>query len=286
MATARQITPNANAAPLVCSEFRMGLNYTNWRPRGSGDWLLIYTVSGAGNVLVEGRLHRLERGQAVLFGPAAPQDYATHQGGGYWHLRWAHFVPKPHWQPWLIWPEAGRGVGLLDLRKAGVADHFAGALDRMLVADRLGGSGGTELAMNALEEGLIWTFRATAGNPDAGRDERVRRAAHYLASVPSKAFSLAELARYCGISSSRLSHLFKKELQTTPRQFSEKIQLEYAQRLLRQTNLPISQIARETGYSDQLYFSRRFKLFTGKSPRKFRGWLSHGNSSRRHPAHG
>jgi AraC family transcriptional regulator of arabinose operon len=270
MALPRRITPLVNAAPLVCSEFRRGLRYTNWRPRGSGDWLLIYTVSGAGSVVLEGRVEHLKPGEAVLFCPTACQDYSTDRAIGGWHLQWAHFIPKPHWRPWLMWPETARGVGWLDLGRAGVAAHFSHALDRMLVAKRLGGIGGIDLAMNALEEALIWTCRAIAADPLSRRDERVRRAVQFLASLPSKPFVLDDLAKYCGLSPSRLSHLFKSELQTTPRQFGERIRLEYAQQLLTQTNLPIAQIARETGFSDQLYFSRRFRLFEGRSPSNFR----------------
>src|SRR5690606_2714366 len=133
MRSVRPVTPHVNADPLLCSEFREGRSYANWRPRGSGDWLLIFTVGGSGRVAHGEHEQRLGPGDAVLFAPHAPQDYSTDPDAGFWHLRWAHFVPRPHWRAWLPWPEIFRGVGGLELRDQALVS-VAAALERMLVA--------------------------------------------------------------------------------------------------------------------------------------------------------
>ncbi|MBC8010945.1 MAG: AraC family ligand binding domain-containing protein, partial [Burkholderiales bacterium] len=129
MSPARSITPNVGADSIVCSEFREGRGYTNWRPRGSGDWLLIVTRAGAGRVRLKDRELRLDAGDAVLYAPGAVQDYATDAETGRWHLRWAHFRPRPHWLAWLMWPEIAPKVGWLRLRGPTEAAVDA-ALDR------------------------------------------------------------------------------------------------------------------------------------------------------------
>ena len=265
MTTARPITAPVSADPIVCNEFREGRGYTNWRPRGSGDWLLIVTRGGAGRVRVNGRDVRLAAGDAVLFAPGAPQDYATDEATGHWHLSWAHFRPRPHWRAWLPWPEIAPGVGRLSLTgPVEMAVHAA--LDRMLLASRLGGAGRDDLAMNALEEILIWTFRLTSDEPLAGIDARIQRAAHYLAAHPDRPFQLEKLAAHCGLSPSRLSHLFRAELGTTPQRFSEKLRLDIARQLLARTNLSVDEIAQEVGFADAFYFSRRFRQAFGRAP--------------------
>jgi len=265
MSASRPITPHVSAAPLVCSEFRRGQGYTNWRPRGSGDWLLIFTLGGAGRVVAGGVAHRLEPGDAVLFAPDAEQDYSTAPDPGWWRLRWAHFQPLPHWRPWLLWPRLAPRVG--QVRLGGVAAAAAGeALQRMLVAHRLGGTIGTELAMNALAEALIRSVRAPESTERPRVDPRVQAAVEYLAGHVAQPFRLDELARHCGLSASRLTHLFRRELGTSPQRFGEKLRLESARQLLAQTTLTVAEVAAEVGFADPLYFSRRFRRAFGRAP--------------------
>ena len=265
MTSERLVSPKINASPIVCSEFRKGCCYTCWRPTGSGDWLLISTAGGAGRVMADGQPIQILPGDTVLFAPDAAQDYSTETATGHWHLRWVHFRPRPHWQNWLMWPEIAVGIGRLRLRDA-TAGAVAGAFSRMLAACRLGGSGSEDLAMNALEEVLI---HALAFSDDArltGIDLRVQRAVRFLADHPHEPFSLERLATHCGVSSSRLSHLFRAGMGATPQAFSEKLRLEHARQLLTHTRLTAAEIAMEVGFTDPLYFSRRFKLVFGLAP--------------------
>jgi AraC family transcriptional regulator of arabinose operon len=265
MTAPREITPHTPAAPLACGEFRQGRTYRNWRPRGSGDWLLIFSLGGAGRIATERQAWTLETGAAVLYRPDAAQDYSTDPAAGRWWLCWAHFQPKPHWLPWLDWPECAPGTGRI-APGHGVGEHVTGALRRMLLASRLGGTHSTELAMNALEEALIWVQRGLAGDRSLGIDPRIRRAMAVIAADPAQPFQLPRLAAACGLSSSRFSHLFKANVRLTPRQFSEELRLGLAVQLLQHTGLTISEVAFKAGFSDPLYFSRRFARAFGRSP--------------------
>lgn len=262
--TTRAITPSVPADPILCSEFRRGRSYTNWRPRGTDDWLLILTMAGSGRIVVPGRVIRLQAGDAVLFAPGVAQDYSTDEAAGRWHLRWAHFHPRPHWRPWLLWPEVAPKVGV---RRAGdlTSTPIEKASQRMLTSRLLAGDGWEDLAMNALEEMLLWLFRLT-GTAQSGIDARIQRAAHYLAAHPQEPFHLGKLATHCALSPSRFSHLFKAQLGVTPQRFSENLRLEFARHLLTQTNLSISDIATEVGFDDPLYFSRRYRRAFGHPP--------------------
>jgi AraC family transcriptional regulator of arabinose operon len=264
-APARPVTPHVHADPIVCDEFRRGRGYTNWRPRGSGDWLLIFTCGGVGRVRAAGVEHALGSGDAMLYRPGAEQDYFTDAEIGRWHLRWAHFQPRPHWRLRLRWPELAPGVARVSTTGRTRTGAHA-ALGRMLASSRLGGAGGEDLAMNALEEAILWIFLSISGDAFAAVDERVQRAVQHLAAHPDEPFHLEGLARVCGLSPSRLSHLFRAELGTTPQRFSETLRLDLAQRLLSQTNLSVAEVAAEAGYDDPLYFSRRFRRAFGRPP--------------------
>lgn len=70
--------------------------------------------------------------------------------------------------------------------------------------------------------------------------------------------SVAQIERYC----KRIFHL-------TPRQMIHKVRLEKATELLA-TDMPITDVALQCGYTDHSAFSRQFKAMTGSTPRDFR----------------
>lgn len=270
MTATRAITPHTVAAPLVGGEFDQRSGYTNWRPRGSGDWLLILTLEGAGRIVTDGQVSTLRTSEALLYQPGAEQDYSTDPEIDRWRLRWVHFQPKPHWTPWLAWPRLARGTGRIQLG-AEAAENVGRALQRLLLACRLGGTHADELAMNALEEALIWAQRELSGDRSLGIDPRIRHAMALLAAEPARPFDLSQLAAICGLSPSRFSHLFKAQTRTTPRQFSENLRLDLAAQLLAHTGLSVREVAFETGFVDPLYFSRRFVRAFGRTPKAARG---------------
>ena len=82
--------------------------------------------------------------------------------------------------------------------------------------------------------------------------------------------SLPELAKVCHLSSSRLSHLFREQLDMTPLEFLEVERLERAKKLLELSTLTIQAVAAEVGFNSPFYFSRRFNRYMGLSPSAFR----------------
>ncbi|RYX86345.1 AraC family transcriptional regulator [bacterium] len=83
-------------------------------------------------------------------------------------------------------------------------------------------------------------------------------------------FELSGVANHCGLSVSRLSHLFKAHMGESPQQFHERQRLQHATQLLRLTGLSVAEVAQEIGYADPFYFSNRFRRAFGKSPLQFR----------------
>lgn len=260
---------------LACDEYEKDINYTNYRSRGGGDWLLIYTVAGHGSILsTEGDELRVGPGDCVAWAPGEPQEYNTAPGTdssqGHWHILWAHFLPRPEWQPWLRWPLHGDFIRHVHLPPGQTREGHEAALRRMLATYRASFPGSQLLAINALEEALLWVQAALTGHGWATLDSRVRRAMDYLAQNPRRAFDLGELALHSGLSVSRLAHLFKRETGTTPQRYQERLRLRQARQLLRLTNLGIAEIAAELGYQDAFYFTNRFRKAEGVSPSEYR----------------
>jgi AraC family transcriptional regulator of arabinose operon len=266
----RRETPYVSNSKLHAGEFDRGRSYTNWRPRGSGDWLLIYTQAGSGCITTTSGSLTTRPGDVLLYAPGDRQDYKTDPSMGRWHLLWAHFTPKPGWLSWLRWPVGTHGLKTLSLEKGEVRDSFSAAMQRMIRIFRRRLPNAADFAGNALEEALLWAH-VTASRGDWMRtDPRVRRAMDYLAANLRQPFQLETLARHCGLSVSRLAHLFKSEASISPQQFFEQERMAQASQLLRQTGLGIAEVAAEVGYDDPFYFSNRFRRYAGKSPTQFR----------------
>lgn len=77
-------------------------------------------------------------------------------------------------------------------------------------------------------------------------------------------------AEKCQLSSRRLASLTKKVFDLTPGQFIAKIRIDTATRLLRETDLSVSDVAHQCGFYDHSAFTRAFRKATGTTPRSFR----------------
>ncbi len=82
--------------------------------------------------------------------------------------------------------------------------------------------------------------------------------------------SLDDLACVSGISKFYFQRLFKTFFGLSPSQYLDKVRLERGISMLRETDIPVSTIAYESGFTDPAYFSRRFKKAYGMSPIKYR----------------
>lgn len=267
MAQFMRESPQSTTDVLVAGEFQRGRNYTNWRSQGTNDWLLIFTVKGGGRVVSGNSEIMARRGTVTLYQPHTPQYYFTDPDVGHWHLLWSHFHPRPHWRAWLNWPERTKGLRTLVLRNNAHIRNISAALTDTVHLSRPRLHGSIELASNALERAILWINSA---NLHRELDERVRKAADLLAGTLHEPFSLTKLAKECGLSVSRLAHLFREQMGASPQKYQEQLRLLWAGQLLRSSGLSVTEIAADLGYASPFYFSKRFKTIFGKSPSHYR----------------
>ncbi len=103
-----------------------------------------------------------------------------------------------------------------------------------------------------------------------GKDRRLQQAAIYLETYYRQPCRVEEVARACGLSQSRLIHLFTQEFGVPLTTYLAQIRIREAKRLLIGTDLSLSAVAIETGFVDQSHLGAVFKRLTGQTPRKFR----------------
>lgn len=81
---------------------------------------------------------------------------------------------------------------------------------------------------------------------------------------------LADLAAEFHLSEKYFSRYFKKSFRLTLSQYISHLRLSRAKHLLETSNLPITEVALQSGYQDVSYFIRAFHKSCGMSPLKYR----------------
>ncbi len=262
----RPIAPHTPVKLIRADEFSGGPGYATWRPKGSGDWLLIYTLAGSGRVATATGAIRVKAGSGVLFRAGDPQDYCTWPGADSWVIRWAHFQPRPHWAAWLCWPEPLKGVLHFQLRDSATREQVATALLEAIRTHRQADLLGADFAANALERAFLLIHSQQGPVLDA----RVRLALDHMATHLDAPLALADLAAVARLSISRFAHLFRQQTGFAPSAYVERMRLQRAADLLRSSDLAIKEIAAACGYDDPFYFTNRFRRLYRTSPSAYR----------------
>ena len=102
------------------------------------------------------------------------------------------------------------------------------------------------------------------------RSEPVERALELLRAGVRADTTVRGIAAACYVSPALLSRRFKEEVGVGLAAYIEGQVMQEAGRLLTQSTLTVGEISERLGFCDQFYFSRRFSVFFGLSPREFR----------------
>lgn len=107
--------------------------------------------------------------------------------------------------------------------------------------------------------------------------KEITDAIHYLRLNFDRDINLQQVADCVNLSPNYLSNLFKKELRVNFTDYLRQLRIEKAKELLLGTYMKSYEISEKTGFTDNAYFSKVFKKYTGVSPNEFRkkwmkGW--------------
>jgi AraC-like DNA-binding protein len=97
-----------------------------------------------------------------------------------------------------------------------------------------------------------------------------RRAAEMIRASLDTNIRLFDLARECGLSTSHFTRAFRKSFGLSPYRWLLERRIDCAKALLKTSDLPIADIALQSGFSDQTAFTRAFGRIVGDSPGRWR----------------
>lgn len=125
------------------------------------------------------------------------------------------------------------------------------------------------------------TGKVLAGITDYTPDEKIsaqlkknhlvtiEKAKQYITENFIQDISLMELAAHCYVSPFHFSRLFKTFTSNSPHQFLQTIRLQHAELLLRNTSMPVADVAFSSGFNSIEYFTAAFRQRYKCPPSKY-----------------
>lgn len=102
------------------------------------------------------------------------------------------------------------------------------------------------------------------------KSQMIDRALEYIASHLHEKITIQDIATHCLCSKSTLSHAFKELMGVSIVDYIVNERVLNAQKLLRETTMPISAISEMCGFSSSIYFTNTFKKKTNTTPYNYR----------------
>lgn len=99
---------------------------------------------------------------------------------------------------------------------------------------------------------------------------QLRRVTDFVLAHLNHDLSLPQLAEQAGFSPYHFARLFRLSTGESPHQFVLRQRIEYAKRLLQDSELPLAHIALETGFANQSHLTQAFKRQVGITPIAYR----------------
>lgn len=242
---------------VFADHFQATDSYRVSRPKGMTDSLITYTLDGQGYFITEKGEMRCKAGDVTILNAGIPHRYGTVEGQT-WNFIWVHFQNQNLES--ILLPKGDLSLYPFDNKSA--RKRIYRALQRILSDSRERGEYWNALCMNALKEILLLAVRRSASNMDS----RIEEALNLMSRHMREPLRVDTLAKKVGLSTSRLSYLFRHHTGLTIVEALNDIRTRQAALLLEHTRLNASEVAYEVGYNNYNHFIIQFRKRYSENP--------------------
>ncbi len=116
----------------------------------------------------------------------------------------------------------------------------------------------------------MWKKGFVIENDTSGRNTVEKRDGFYIQQNFTGKISLREFGEQFHLSEKYISRYFKEHFHITLSQYVTYLRLEHAKQLLQDTDIPVTDVAMQSGYQNVSYFIRSFQKAYAVSPLKYR----------------
>ena len=243
--------------------WKMGAEYSLER-RNYDHYLLLYTIGGEGFLLYEGREYRLLPGMAFLIDCRRFQVY--HTVGTQWEFAYIHF-DADGMRAYVDTLYARYGAVFAVPDGSQMENRMRAVISLFRGYNRMAG----HEAFGLLAQLLGMLYKA---GEQKNRDSRISESADTVLRIIEKRYpeklTLDSIARAAGQSKFYLAHRFKEEMGMTIYGYLTLFRISKSKVLLQNTNLPVSAIAEQVGFSGTSNFIRTFSACEAMTPHQYR----------------
>lgn len=118
--------------------------------------------------------------------------------------------------------------------------------------------------------GLLQKDKEAINITNSVKESYIKCALEFITMNYSSSINCEKIANHVGIHRKYLTKLFNVYLEVTPQQYLIKFRMDKASKLLKETNLTVSEISYSVGYKDPGVFSKTFKRLNHVPPMMFR----------------
>lgn len=216
---------------------------------------------------------RMRRGDLILTPSGVPKRFQHGPGGDFLVV---HIAPELFQRVAQDFKQPGGSVELLHsfcTRDAQIEKLALQLWDEYLTDDLASGICAESLGV-LLVVRLLRKHSTVAGNsePLSSRlpGRALERAVDYIEANLANDLSLTDIAAALSMSAGHFARSFRKTTGIAPHRYVLERRLELAERLLRDTELPVSVVAGRAGFTTSSHFCVSFQKRTGRTPSAFR----------------
>lgn len=229
---------------------------------------LLYISSGGGTLESKpGLSASIGAGHAFLLFPGVWHRYAPHAETG-WHEHWIGFDGEIA-RRWLRHRFFSPNNPIV---KIGAEDAVLATFSRVIQAVRANRPALQQILAGATNSlmGLFYSAQQSQSSVDTQNANVIERAITRIQDEFGRDLDMKVLAQELNVSYSWFRHTFTAHTGLSPHQYLLELRLVRARTLLAETELPVKEIALQTGFEDELYFSRLFRQKLNLTPSQWR----------------
>ena len=250
------------------------------------DSRIFYVISGKGEMTAGGKTYSLCRGSTVIFGAGTPYIWNVSEMQFYiinfdYSSEFSHITSTFHPFHEENFPENQKmdcgEISDEPLLNSPIVLQNASSLEplfRMIVTEySVGGSYSGSFLSNAVKA-LIYAILKLATEKERADEEKstplVRSVIEYVGENLDKPLTNTDIAEKFHFNASYINRIFKKHTGATLHDYIIEKRINSAAEKLRSEGLSVSEIARLTGFSGVVHFSKAFRKRMGMSPSEYR----------------
>lgn len=247
--------------PYACGHFRCITGYDVKRDNYH-NYLLMYVAKGHCVVEIEGQALQATEGDLIFLDCHTPHRYYAVD---YLDIVWLHFDGR---DTEFFYRQITKVNGLISKLKT--SSYIESTLKEILILYR----NNQKMSEAEFSWKIYRIMCELLVNPaeaiTPSQNDTINQAVSFIEANIRSDIKLADIAKHVNMSVFHFSRLFKMKVGHSPYHYILLARIDQAKIMLKSSNLPVKEIAREIGFNSETNFISSFSNRVGISPQKFR----------------